>query len=279
MRARICAVAAGDRWVAQVARLTRAAFAVSDPLPGLPAPDGGTDDDAGLSAEVRAGATIWVALDDEGRLVGSLRVHEHPDDSWELHRVAVAPWARGLGVAAALVTAVEECAGARRMWLHAVVERCLAPVYAAMGFRVVAVKPSPDKPLSEVIMQRSPGEPRRAERLADSWIWPRPRPTVAWFVADDRTVAVPGRHASVRSAAEDGADRLAYLGDVRFAGVDADLSGRDDDRDVVVFPAARADVAAHLMPRAVDPAVFAMWRCSPGREVAAADLHARERTP
>lgn len=271
-------MAAGDRWVAEVARLTRAAFAESDPLPGLPAPDGSTDDDAGLSAEVRAGATIWVALGDDGRLAGSLRVHEHPDHSWELHRVAVAPWARGRGVATALVTAVEERAGARRMWLRAVVERCLVPVYAAMGFRAVAVEPSPDKPLSEVVMQRSPGAPRTVERLADSWIWPQPCSTVAWFVADGRTVAVPGRHASVRSAAEAGADRLEYLGDVRFAGVDADLSGRDGDRDVVVFTAARADVAAHLMPRAIDPAVFAMWRCSPGREVATAGLHAKERT-
>ncbi|GAB3887320.1 hypothetical protein GCM10029964_053110 [Kibdelosporangium lantanae] len=304
MSRRVFAVTARDAqasdWTVRVAQLTRDAFAAAEEMAGLPTPDGAGDDATALRAELSAGATMWVAVDGD-RLVGSLRVDEHPDGSWEVRRIAVSRQVRRSGITAALLAAAERAAaasGVRRVWLNAVVERGLPPIYARLGYRAVDLEPGPGKPLSELVMRRAPAAPRVVEPLADGWVWPARRLTVSWFLGGGGVLAVAGRHNSVRGAVQVAADRIGRFGDLRIAGVDADTSpgtdrsfadfaGRLGGRvlpvapDAVFFPTHRADVPGHVMPRTVDPDLFAVWRYSPGHEPAVAavlDDRAREET-
>lgn len=292
MRPRLTAVTADQprarEWAYRVAALTRAAYAAPEPMPGLPVPDGAADNAAAVYADLRGGATIWVAQGAGGVPVGALRVHRNGGDVWEVSRVAVARSARGGGVAGALLAAAEAEAvrrGVHRIRLNAVVERCLPPVYARMGYRVVGVEPNPDKPLSELVMERDPAAPVAAEALPAGWRWPRPYPSVAWFELGDVTIAVTGRYDSVLNAAARGCRQLRHLGEVRFAGVDADLSAPPaagfHEPGVTEYRRPRATIAVHLMPRAVHSGRFAMWRCPPGREIPATslDTHLKETTP
>jgi GNAT superfamily N-acetyltransferase len=244
----------------ELAALTRAAYRGSDPLPGLPVPDGARETPRAVMAALGAGATVWAALDSGGALVGSARVL-----GWEVSRVSVHPGARGTGVARALLTAIERdaaVAGVPEVRLNAVIERCLPPRYARLGYHVVSHWPSPDKPLTEVTMSRRPDGPR-ARRL------------LPWGAA----ALLP--HRGVRTWLLDGPDLLCvtaldtdparvvremaacYPGTL-LAGVDVcDGSGLAFQR----LPAARPAVLAHLMPRAAAATAFALWRFAPGHEV------------
>src|SRR6185312_7095106 len=167
---------AARAWAERVAALTRVAYRGSDPLPGLPTPDGAFETAAAVRAALADGELLWLARDDAGDLRGALRVAARPAATWHVQRVVVDPRARGAGVARELLATVERAAhlrGVQRLRLHAVVERCLPPLYARLGFEVVDHWPADDKGLTELTMQRRPGAP------AGGWELPRwrARPT------------------------------------------------------------------------------------------------------
>jgi len=251
--------------VGELAALTRAAYQGSDPLPGLPVPDGAQETPAAVMAALRGGATVWAALDSGGALVGSARMVD-----WEISRVAVHPGARGTGVARALLTAIERdaaAAGVPEVRLNAVIERCLPPRYARLGYHVVRHWPSPDKPLTEVTMGRRPDSPRVGRLLPWSAAALLPHRGVrAWLLdgSDLLCVTAPGADPA-RVLAEMAA---RYPGTL-LAGVDV-----CDDSELAFqrWPAARAAVLAHLMPRAATATAVALWRFAPGHEVSLATV-------
>lgn len=189
----------------ELAALTRAAYQDSDPLPGLPAPDGARETPGAVMAALRDGAAVWAALDSGGELAGSARVLD-----WEVSRVSVHPGARGTGVARALLTAIERdaaAAGVPQVRLNAVIERCLPPRYARLGYHVIRQWASPDKPLTEVTMGRRPGSPRASALLP-------------W----DAAALLP--HRAVRAWLLDGPDLLCVTAlDTDPARVVAELAG------------------------------------------------------
>src|SRR4051794_16946373 len=77
----------------ELAALTRAAYTGSDPLPGLPVPDGARETAAVVHADLAGGTRVLAAFADDV-LVGALRVRE-----WEIGRVSVLPALKGTGVA------------------------------------------------------------------------------------------------------------------------------------------------------------------------------------
>jgi ribosomal protein S18 acetylase RimI-like enzyme len=92
-------------------------------------------------------AELWVAVDDDGTVLGSVTSCP-PGSSWrelsgdgegEFRMLAVAPVARGRGVGEALVQACEQRAkdaGARRMWLSTIDDMTHARrIYARLGYR------------------------------------------------------------------------------------------------------------------------------------------------
>jgi ribosomal protein S18 acetylase RimI-like enzyme len=92
-------------------------------------------------------AELWVAVDDDGAMLGSVTSCP-PGSSWrdlsvdgegEFRMLAVAPSARGRGVGEALVRHCEEraaAAGANRMWLATLDEMTHAQrIYARLGYR------------------------------------------------------------------------------------------------------------------------------------------------
>jgi GNAT superfamily N-acetyltransferase len=85
----------------------------------------------------------WIA-DVDGRRAGTIFCVAEDEDTARLRLLIVEPWARGLGVGAALVAACVEfarAAGYRRMVLWT--DEFLTParrLYAAAGFRLVASK-------------------------------------------------------------------------------------------------------------------------------------------
>ena len=140
----------------ELALLTRQAYAGSDPLPGLPDPDGQFETTAAVLHAVRGSGSVY-ALADQGRQVAAARVHP-VDDCWRISRISVLPGYRNRGLVRLLLNAVARDAVGRRIdWLEldAVVERCLPPLYAQLGFQVLSNWPAPDKPLSEVTMRRA----------------------------------------------------------------------------------------------------------------------------
>ncbi|MFJ8053206.1 GNAT family N-acetyltransferase [Streptomyces luteogriseus] len=275
------------RWADRVAALTRRAFSDTGEIAGLPRPDGAGDDAAPLLDELAAGSTLWIALDPSAQVTGAMRVAGTDDGAWCVHRVVVDPALRGGGVGRLLLTALDRAAADRRipaLRLNAVVERGLPPLYARLGYRVTGLEPGPGKPLSELVMERSPGSPGIPAPLAEEWIWPAPRPTVNWFALAGEMYAVTGRHRSVADAARGGADALAaHLGSgapFRYAGTDAHLDPQPADRSceppgpgglrldthITRYAGPRERLPAHVMPRTADPWRFAVWRYNPGRE-------------
>ena len=284
------------RWATRVAVLTRAAFARSDPLPGLPAPDGARDTAATVLADLRRSGSLWLALRRDGGLVGTLRTIAHPDNTWEISKVAVAPAVRRGGVARTLLDAVEAAAPAQRsrVWLHAVVERCLPPVYARLGYRIAEHFPAGDKPLCEVTMRRPAHRPPRDPDLP----WPARlgeyRYAVCWFLAAARLIAVVVPADDLGVVVGSAANRLAAEGftGARLAGVDVTsreaataagvppldrTKGDVLDRygaatavaeDIRMFDGGRLAVPGHLLPRCAHPSLLALWRYAPGREAA-----------
>ena len=92
-------------------------------------------------------AELWVAVDDDGEILGSVTSCP-PGSPWrelavdgegEFRMLAVAPAARGRGVGEALVRHCEEraaMAGAARMWLSTLDEMTHAQrIYARLGYR------------------------------------------------------------------------------------------------------------------------------------------------
>ncbi|QXJ22394.1 GNAT family N-acetyltransferase [Actinomadura graeca] len=273
------------RWAGPIAATTRLGYAGSDPVPGLPPPDGAHDTARDVAADLRSGTTAWLALGPDGTPVGAVRVRDHGPRGWEIRRVATVRRGQRRGVARRILAEVERAAleaDVPRIWLDAVVERCLPPYYAALGYRVVDHFPSPDKPLSEVTMARVPGEPGAPETLP----WPDPpwpsgdHTAVCWFLgggglrlacagcADTRGDLRAAVRAAARRVAAAGAPAARLAGVDLFphdpAGVLADVGAGTSG--VRLVAADRATAPAHLMPRVVHPDLLAFWRTVPGRE-------------
>ncbi|HEX8768014.1 MAG TPA: GNAT family N-acetyltransferase, partial [Jatrophihabitans sp.] len=250
----------------ELAELTRRSYAGSDPLPGLPAPDGQFETPATLLGALGDAVRIHTAAV-RGRLVAALRVSPAAD-CWRVSRISVLPGYRGRGLVRLLLDEVAGRARGHRVdWLEldAVVERCLPPLYARLGFSVCSNWPSPDKPMSEVTMRRSSAGPCdpvplgwRGARLTEH------REVVAWFL-DGRTLLRLSRPASGDPLADlqAAAGSLAGRG-LTLAGVD--LSRRDPTGRIETFPGCGRDLPEHLLPRSRHPDALALWRPAPGRE-------------
>ncbi|MER7900597.1 GNAT family N-acetyltransferase [Streptomyces sp. NPDC096046] len=273
----------------QVAAVTRASFADSDPLPGLPRPDGAVESAEVVTADLAAGAGLWLARDADGELLGSIRAMPKGPGTWEVRRLGVAPKALGTGLARRLVRALEADAvadGADLVVLDAVVERGNPAVYARLGYRTVRYLPNPDKPLSEVTMERAlAGPPEPVRHPQPTGTLPEGAALLDWFVTQDgRTAAVLGTHRGqdeFAGVAAHGA-RVGGTGPVRHIGTDAwagpaDVRARwrevlavhadsvDADPgsgDLLTFGRGPAGVAPFLMPRTVADPVLALCRIS-----------------
>ncbi|MGW2187838.1 GNAT family N-acetyltransferase [Streptomyces sp. NPDC001667] len=276
--------AAADRWAGPVAGLTRAAYALSDPYPGLPVPDGARETEAVVLRDIERGSRVWLATGPDGRLAGALRVTGHGASGWEVHRVSVDPVRQGQGIARSMLAAVEDSArahGVPRLWLDAVVERCLPAVYGRLGFRAVRHWSADDKPLSETTLERVPGAPFHtgALPLVDDPLGPSDVALV-WLPADGRLLAVleaGGRPSELleRACARAGAQGAAGLdvwpgagpeGRARLAALLREAGGAAaGDHETFAFPGGRERVAAHLMPRTLHPGLRAVLRLAPGR--------------
>ncbi len=276
-------VAAGaDRtaWPERAAALTRAAYAGSDPWPGLPVPDGARDSAWSVRAFLAEGGTLWTARTAHGGLAGVLRTARapEPDGTWTVSRVAVAPGWRGRGVARLMLAAVEQAAvervagrGASVMRLDAVVERCLPPLYARLGYRVVRHWAAEDKPLTELTMERDPATPRRPRSLLEFWDEDAEvSRVVCWFVGPDGLSSWTGQVAETFSILIQ--DLLAGSAGARLAGVDVWRGDSAGFESVAVH---------HLMPRTRHPDLWAALRFAPGAEpdLRALTRAARHRVP
>ncbi|HEX5115068.1 MAG TPA: GNAT family N-acetyltransferase [Pseudonocardiaceae bacterium] len=260
---------------------TRQAYANSDPVPGLPAPDGSTEGVRQLLRFLDDGGSVQVARTDN-RVVGLVRTSVLPDGALWVSRVAVAPWARGRGVGAELLVRVEGIAaveGFRVVRLDAVIERCLVPYYARLGYRVVAYHPPDDgRPLTEAGMERDLALPRQPMpyRGPD----PGASRIVAWYATAAGTTAVVAEPT----------DRSVRHG-CPLGGLDAWLGDPEDlpdllctapgarptgDPCVVDFPFDRNDIPLHVCPRMSHDGLWALVRFRPGDERTMSDLHTRE---
>lgn len=251
----------------RVAVFTRRAYAGSDPLPGLPIPDGAVEGADHVIQFLAGGGTIRVAQVN-GTVAGVLRTTVLPDGAWWVARVAIAPSLRGRGFGAWLMAEVETVAragGAHAVRLDAVIERCLAPYYARLGYRTTAYHvPDDDKPLTEAAMERDLTVP--PEPVTHLETPPGPGGMLAWFTTAAGMVAATRPHPGITG---------------RLAGIDAwqgdpahlpelvrQAPGARPTRDpaVVGFPGGRADVPLHLTPRAVHRDLWAVARYRPGHE-------------
>lgn len=264
---------------AELASLTRAAYQGSDPFRGLPVPDGARELPGDVLADLGRGAVIWVAEHRGSPPAGVLRVTEAAGGAWEIGRISVHPAHCGRGVARGLVDAVDRAAVARHipaLRLNAVVERCLPSLYLRLGFAPVRHWPAADKPLTEVTMERGPatqyGAPGCDPCLPAAstrdvlLVWEMTSGALAARV----TRGPYGPHTGARAPGT----RLAGVDLWRDAGTHAEdalreallsRGGRPDD-GAVVFPADRAAVRAHLMPRTAHPRLLAGYRPPPGKE-------------
>lgn len=260
---------------------TRQAYANSDPVPGLPAPNGATEGVRQLLRFLEEGGSVRVARAGN-RVIGLLRTSVLPDGALWVSRVAVAPWARGRGVGAELLVSVEEIAaveGFRVVRLDAVIERCLVPYYARLGYRVVAYHPPDDgRPLTEAGMERDLALPRQPMpyRGPD----PGANQIVAWYATAAGTTAVVAE-ATDRSLRHDrrlgGLD--AWLGDPEaLPGLLCAAPGARPSGDpcVVDFPFDRNDIPLHVCPRMANDELWALVRFRPGDERTVSDLHTQE---
>jgi len=249
----------------QLAQLTRSAYAGSDPLPGLPEPDGQFETTAAVLHTV-AGPGWLYTLADQGGLVAALRARP-ADDCWRVSRISVLPGYRNRGLVRLLLDAVARDARRRGIdWLEldAVVERCLPPVYARLGFAVLSNWPSPDKPLSEVTMRRRAAEPAGAMPLD----WQGARLTehatvVSWLLSGQTLLRVPQR-----ASGDPRADTLAAAAAVDRPGLllaGVDLSPQPGG-PIRVFADAGRTQPDHLMPRTRHAGTLALWRPRPGSE-------------
>jgi len=296
-------------WPERAAALTRAAYTGSDPLPGLPAPDGAHETAAAVRGFLDAGGSLLTARTRHGGLAGAARAARADDGAWVVSRVAVAPGWRGRGVSRLLLAAIEEAAaeraaiegtlgGGAMVRLDAVVERCLPPLYARLGYRPVRHWAADDKPLTELTLERDAATPRRAVALHRFWDdadgagmtstgtnTGTVTGAVCWFTGPD------GLSAVARTAATGLADAVrdcrAALPDpvrARLAGVDVwrgepgGLAGLQAAA-AVRYRASRHDVPHHVMPRTRHPDLWAALRFPPGAEPDPCTLQMAGRAP
>ncbi|MBV9822960.1 MAG: GNAT family N-acetyltransferase [Actinobacteria bacterium] len=257
-------------------------------MPGLPDPDGQSEQPSDVLAALRAGGSVFTAASG-GRLVAALRVHPAAG-CWRISRISVLPGERGRGITRLLLDVVAGHARRNRVdWLEldAVVERCLPPLYARLGFAVVSNWPSPDKPLSEVTMRRPSAGPWRpvppgwsAARLSEH------RTVVAWYLnpptGSDHSAGPTLVRVSRRASGDPLADALAAgaelfghpmpIGGPALAGIDLSPQPANSADRVEVFPGRGRTEPEHLMPRVRHADTLALWRPAPGREPLLADL-------
>lgn len=263
--------------------VTRTAFAEGDMLPGLPTADGALDTHASVTADLAAGVRVWMAHGGDREPVGFVRAIPRDASLWQIRRLAVRPELQGRGLGRLIIRALEDAAraeGVRRLVVWALVERGIAPLYSALGYRTTGHIPTPDKALSEAVMEIDLDAPRTA--LPYPW-GTEPRlalegPMVSWFGGDGATYAVlggmgpdpartvraqealvAGRAGPVRYLGGDGwpdgsaADRAA-LAERLAAGADA------ADGPLLTFAAPFDRVRAFTLPRAASPDLLALWR-------------------
>lgn len=249
----------------ELAQLTRQAYAGSDPLPGLPEPDGQFETTAAVLNTVAGSGSVY-ALADQGRQVAALRVRP-AGDCWRISRISVLPGYRNRGLVRLLLDAVTRDALDRRIeWLEldAVVERCLPPLYARLGFQVRSNWPSPDKPLSELTMRR-----RTSARASSApFAWRNARlaehaVVIVWLLRGQTLLRV-----CQRASGDPLADALAAAAAVDrpgllLAGVDL---ARQPGGPIRVFAGAGRTQPEHLMPRNEHADTVALWRPRPGSE-------------
>jgi GNAT superfamily N-acetyltransferase len=251
----------------RLAVFTRRAYAGSDPLPGLPVPDGAVEGADHVIRFLEGGGTIRVAQMN-GTVVGVLRTTVLPDGAWWVARVAIAPSLRGRGFGARLMAEVEAVAraqGARAVRLDAVIERCLVPYYARIGYRISAYHvPDDGKVLTEAAMERDLTRP--PEPMPHLGTPPGSGGGLSWFTTPTGMVAAihPHRGIKARLAGMD-----AWQGDLaHLAELVRQVPGArpTSDPSVVEFLGGRADVPLHLTPRAVHGDLWALARYRPGHE-------------
>ncbi|MEU7086957.1 GNAT family N-acetyltransferase [Streptomyces achromogenes] len=275
----------------RIAELTRLAYTGSDPLPGLPVPDGARESEDAVRRQLARGTRIWVAETTGGRPAAALRVSADGAGGWEVHRVCVDPGHHGRGLARRLVEAVEAAAlaeGVPRLWLNAVVERCLPGVYTRMGFRAVRHWSADDKPLSETTLERVPGTPYDPSALPLADRAPAPSDLlVGWLAGPAGVLAVLGtgiRPEEALHRARHGAP--ASFGPGVAVGVDLWQDAPADGHRLLAdrlaglarpvapaayhFAAPRERVGVHVQPRTLHPHLRAVLRLAPGREPAGA---------
>jgi predicted N-acetyltransferase YhbS len=283
-RWRVDEVAGTDRaLLAALAAITRDAFVVGDLYPGLPAADGASDTAESLIADISAGIRLWLAKAGDGTIVGCVRAIPRSGSIWQIRRLAVVPGLQGRGVARRLVTALESAAraeGVTKVVVWALVERGIPPLYSHFGYRTTGHFASPDKPLSEAIMEVRLGAPRAALRYpwgTEPWL-AGDGAIVSWFSFSAGTAAVLGSlrsdaRAVVRAHAEQARERV---GPVTFIGGDGWLDGGARAPDVLceqlspqadsasgpVLTFARAcdQVKEFTIPRQREPRLLALWR-------------------
>ncbi|HEX8094841.1 GNAT family N-acetyltransferase [Jatrophihabitans sp.] len=260
----------------ELAQLSRLAYAGSDPLPGLPLPDGQFETPAAVFEAVRKSGSVYLVTD-QGRLVAALRARPAPG-CWRVSRISVLPGYRRRGLVRLLLDAVARDARERQVdWLEldAVVERCLPPLYARLGFQVLSNWPSPDKPLSEVTMRRPTAEPATAVPLG----WPSARlsehQTVhAWWLSGPSLLRI-----AAAASGDPLADALAAAAALErpgllLAGVDLCPRPAGPADRIRTFAGGRTE-PEHLMPRSRDAETLALWRAAPGSELPLEELMRR----
>ncbi|MGW7276369.1 GNAT family N-acetyltransferase [Streptomyces sp. NPDC054864] len=258
----------------EIADLTRTAYTGSDPLPGLPVPDGAVETAGQVARDLAAAQRLWVARDHAGHAVAALRTAD-AGASWEVRRIAVLPSWRGRGVLRQLLDTVQHTAAEQHidtLRLDAVVERCLPALYAHLGFTPVRVFRAGDKPLTE----------RHMERRCTAPASPATTPAglhLCWFTARGQLLATV-EHADGADAAV-AAARPHLPAAARLAGVDVlpDAELRHTGTVLRQLPApttpggaralgrARTDVPFHLLPRSFAPRLLSLTRHAPGREL------------
>ena len=276
------AVSPDPAHLADLVPIIRTSFAAGDLLPGLPAADGASDTVESILADLEGGVRLWVAHAD-GYPVGCVRAIPRSDSIWQIRRLAVSIPAQELGIGRMLVRELEAAAraeGMSRLVVWALVERGIAPFYARLGYRTTGHFGSPDKLLSEAIMEVDLDGPRPL--LSYPWgSEPRtifPGMLISWFAGENRTVAVVGDLAGdVRAVIAEQSELACRLaGTVRFVGGDgwsdcspagkaalhAQMARRADAAEgpALLFRRTCTAVVEFTMPRAVEPRLLALWR-------------------
>ncbi len=273
----------GPALLDKLAAITRSSFTVGDMLPGLPTADGVSDTAASITEEMDSGVRLWMVHAGDGRPIGCVRAIPRPDATWQIRRLAVTVDAQGYGLGRLLVRGLEQAAmaeGIRRLVVWALVERGVPPFYSMLGYRTTGHFGTPDKLLSEAIMELELGGPRPV--LTYPWgtepQCPHPGAMVSWFDTERHTVAVTDTLAADASTvvARHHEQVTRLVGDARFLGGDGwsgcgheaaatlgeKIASRADavHGPVLLFDRPCTEVVEFTMPRTVEPELLALWR-------------------